>query len=84
MTYLPAMKLYTIKIIDWCDLIEVMCDSHCIYMRVEQKVLNKGPSLRRSWGMQLLVSAKVVFEMAKGNYFLAKDLAKVYVYIWYV
>ena len=32
MTYLPAMKLYTIKIIDWCDLIEVMCDSHCIYI----------------------------------------------------
>ena len=32
--------------------------------------------MRRSWGMQLLVSAKVFFEMAKGNYFLAKDLAK--------
>ena len=37
--------------------------------------------MRRSWGMQLLVSAKVFFEVAKGNYFLAKDLAKVYVYM---
>ena len=32
MTYLPAMKLYTIKIIDWCDLIEVMCDSQYMYI----------------------------------------------------
>ena len=51
------------------------------YMRVEQKVLNRGLHCEGPGVCNYQSRLKFFPEMAKENFLLAKDLAKVYVYV---
>ena len=55
---------------------------HNIYIWELGKRSLTGPSLRRSWGMQLSVSAKVFPEMA--NFFYWLKIWRKFMYMWYV
>ena len=52
-----------------------------IYMRVEQKVLNRGLHCEGPGVCNYQSRLKFCLEMAKELFLLAKDLAKVYVYV---
>ena len=51
------------------------------HMRVEQKVLNRGLHCEGPGVYNYQSRLKFFPEMAKENFLLAKDLAKVYVYV---
>ena len=54
---------------------------HYVYMRVEQKVLNRGLHCEGPGVCNYQSRLKFFPEMAKESCLLAKDLAKVYVYV---
>ena len=62
-------------------LYDYISDTKCDYMRVEQKVLNRGLHCEGPGVCNYQSRLKFFPEMAKENFLLAKDLAKVYVYV---
>ena len=58
-----------------------ICTYNHMYMRVEQKVLNRGLHCEGPGVCNYQSRLKIFPEMAKENFLLAKDLAKVYVYV---